>query len=81
MELAEILSHKQKLFARMPYHEGVAHLQIGKLILIDARHLIDHRTFQMNHLVVRQHQNEIFTGGIGHAEGHLIVVIFAEIGI
>ena len=35
----------------------------------------------MNHFVVGQHQDEILTGGVGHAEGHLVVVKFAEIRV
>lgn len=45
VELAEILSHKQQLFAGMAQHEGVACLQVGEFVLVDAGHLIDHRAF------------------------------------
>ena len=81
MPLGEILAHEEKLLARMSQHEGVSCLQVGELVLIDARHLVDHRTLQVNHLIVGEHQNVVFAGHIGDAEGHLIVVELAEIGI
>ena len=45
VKLAEILSHEQKLLARMSQHEGVAGFQIGKFITKEAGHFVDHGTF------------------------------------
>ena len=36
-ELAEFLSHKQKFFAGMSHHKGIAGLQVGKFIGADSR--------------------------------------------
>ena len=76
MELSKVLSHKEKLLSWMSYHKGVSGLQIGKFVLIAARHLVDHGTFQVYYLVMGENENEVFAGGIGKAEGHLIVVEF-----
>ena len=50
--LREILPHKQQLLARMSEHVCVAALQIGKFVIIKARHLVDHRTLQMDNLIM-----------------------------
>ena len=81
LELSKILSHKEQLLTRMPHHKGISHLEIGKLIVIQARHLTYHGAFQMHHLIVGQHQNVILTVGVGHGKGHKIVRPVAEIGV
>ena len=81
MELTEILSHEQKLLARMTEHEEIAALQILELIRQLARHFIDHGALEMHHLIVGQHQNKLLRCRIAHAEGHLVVVALSEIGI
>ena len=45
VELAEILSHEEKLFARMPQHKGVTGFQVCKFISEETRHLVDHGAF------------------------------------
>ena len=35
----------------------------------------------MDDLVVREHQNEVFAGAVGDAEGHFVVVKFTEIRV
>src|SRR5699024_8588592 len=50
--LSEILSHEEKLFARMAGHKGVAYHQVAELIIIQSRHLFDHGTFQMHNFVM-----------------------------
>ena len=77
LELSEILSHKQKLLARMSEHEGISGFQVFKLIVIQSRHLVDHRAFQMNYFIMRQHQHIFFTECIGHGESHLVMIVFA----
>ena len=68
MELTEILSHEEKFLARMSEHESVADFQVGKFILVFAWHFVDHRAFEVDDLVVREHQNEVFAGAVGDAE-------------
>ncbi len=81
LELCKILSHKQKLFTRMPEHKGIGHFQIRKLVVVKPRHLINHRTFQMHHLIMGQNQNIVLTVGIGHGKGHEVMGSFAEIRV
>ena len=52
MELPEILAHEQKLLAGMAQHKGVACFQVGELIFIFAGHLVNHRAFQVDNLIV-----------------------------
>ena len=66
----------------MSHHKTVCRPQVRKLVLKRlSRHLIDQGTFSVNHLVVREDENEIFTVGVNHAEGQLIVVVAPEIWI
>ena len=65
----------------MPHHEGISGLQIRKLILVLARHLIEHRTFQVHDLIMRQHKYIFFRICIGHGKRHFIVIITAEIRV
>lgn len=80
-ELSEILSHEQKFFARVPEHESIAYHQVLEFFLQIARHFVDHRAFQVDNLIVREHQNVVLGKCIGHAEGHLVMVVFAEVWI
>ena len=45
VKLAEILTHEQKLFARMSHHESVSYFQIGEFIVVKPGHLVDHGAF------------------------------------
>ena len=77
-KLRKILSHKQKLLSGMSDHKRISGFQIGKLIKSEPRHLIDHRTFQMYDLIMRQYENIILTVRIFHRECHHIVRILSE---
>ena len=79
--LAEVLSHEQQFLAGMADHIGISCLQVFKFVLTQAGHLVDHRTLQMNHFVMRKDQDKVLAVGIGYGEGHLIMVIFSEIRI
>ena len=81
MILAEILSHKQELFAGMADHKGIAGLEVGKFVLRESGHFIDHGTLKVYDLIVGQRQDIVFAGEICQAEGHLVMVVFPEIGI
>ncbi|EJX05502.1 hypothetical protein EVA_06390 [gut metagenome] len=80
-KLSKLLSHKQKLLARMAKHKGVGCFQVLKFIIQLPRHFVQHRTFQVYHLIMGDHQNVFLTVGICHGEGHLIMIEFTEIGI
>ena len=79
--LAEVLSHKQQFLSRMADHIGIACLQVLELVLSKTRHLIDHRAFQMDNLVMRKDQDKVLAVSVSNREGHLIMVIFSEIRI
>ena len=81
MPLCEFLAHEEQLLAGMTYHVTVAALQVRKLILVDARHLVDHGALEVHHLIVREYQDIVLARKIGETEGHLIVVVAPEVGI
>ena len=77
-ELCEILSHEQKLLARMGKHESIGCAEICKLELALARHLADHRALSMHDLIVRKGQNKVLAVRIDHTERQLTVVMGTE---
>ena len=77
-QLGEFLSHEQELLARMSHHEGICHLQIGKLIEPKSRHLVEHRALEMHDLVMREHQDIILAVGIFHGKCHHVMRVLAE---
>ena len=79
--LAPLLSHKQKLLARMHGHQAVADTQIAELVFHVARHLIEHGFLQMNNFIMRQHENVALALRIGKAERDLILNILSEIRV
>ena len=82
VHLGEILSHKQQLLSGMARHKAVSRSQIpGLLFQCLPRHLPNHGTFAVDHLVVGEYQHEILAVGVEHGESQLSVVIFAEIGV
>ena len=82
VNLAELLSHKQELLARMTHHKAVGSPKVRKLRLKGiSRHLSRHGTLAVDHLVVGEYQDEILAVGINHAEGQLPVMVAAEVGI
>ena len=54
VEGGELLSHEQKLLARMHHHEAVGRPQIVQLGIPVARHLAHQRGLPMDHLVMGQ---------------------------
>ena len=58
MELTEILSHEEKFLARMSEHESVADFRLANYPRIRPA-FVDHRAFEVDDLVVREHQNEV----------------------
>ena len=65
----------------MRKHIRIACPQVCKFVVVKTRHLIDHGTFQMHYLIMRQYQNELLRERIGHGECHLVVVIASEIRV
>ena len=79
--LREVLTHEEQLLTRVSHHESISCNQVLELIHAYTRHLIDHGTLQMNHFVMREYQNILLILIVGHCEGHLIMVVLAEIRI
>ena len=82
MNLRELLSHEQQLLSRMAHHKTVRSTQVRSLGLqFLSRHLTDHGSLSVDHLVVREHKNKIFAVCVKHAEGQFSVMVLSEIGI
>ena len=66
--LSEILSHKQKLFARVGGHIPIRQPQLCQLLLRCARHFPVHRPLSMYYLVMGKYKYKIFRIVIYHTE-------------
>ena len=80
-ELAEFRAHERELLARMRELIAVERAQCGKLLLIGAVHLVEHRLLAVYDLVVRKREDEVLREGVHHRERQLVVVVFAEVGV
>ena len=56
--------HEKKLLARMGVHPGVKQAQIRKFLPRVARHLVEHRTLAVDHLVVTEDEHEVLMEGV-----------------
>ena len=65
----------------MTEHISISGPQVSVFIRPQAGHFIDHRAFQMHHLIMGQRQNIIFSTVVAHGKGHGIMIVFTEIGI
>ena len=81
MFLTEVLTHEQQLLTGMAHHEGITCLEVGKLVITKAWHLIEHGALEMDDFIVGKNKNELFRICIGHTECHLVVVELTEIWI
>ena len=77
-KLTELLSHEQQLFARMTQHERISCLQIGKLLLVIAGHLIDEAALAVDDFVVADGQHKILAESVEEAESDLAMVASTE---
>ena len=80
-ELAEFAAHKEQLFAGVGHHVAHKGAQPRKFLLIVAGHFIQQRALPVHHLIVGDGQDKVFAEGVHHAEGELIVVVAAEVGV
>ena len=82
MNLRKLLAHKQKLLARMAHHETVCGTQVRSLGLqFFPRHLTDHGSLSVDHLIMREYKNKIFAVCVKHAEGQFSIMVLSEKGI
>ena len=73
--LRKLRTHKEQLLARVRPHKSIESAQVSQLLPAIARHLRDHRSFAMHHLVVREGEQVIFRPGVEDRLGYLVVVI------
>ena len=65
-ELSEFRAHERELLARVRKLIAVERAQRGKLLLIRAVHLVEHRLLAVHDLVVRKREDEVFGKGVHH---------------
>ena len=73
--LSDLATLEEKLLARMCPHPTQEHPEVGCLLPVVARHLVQQRSLAMHHLVVAQDQDEMLMVGIEHREGDLPLMI------
>ena len=77
-KLAEVLAHKEQLFAGMGHHVAKEGAQVREFFLIIAGHLVQQAALAVDDLVVADGQHEVLTERIEEAERDLAVVAGAE---
>ena len=75
--LRNLIAHKKKLLARVAVHIGIQGAQVGVFLPVVAGHFTQERALAVDHLIVRQRKHEILGEGVDHAEGEIIMMIFA----
>ncbi len=75
-ELAKLVTHEHQLFPRMAKHISVSYPEPGKFLPVITWHLADHRAFAVHHLIMGQHQDEIFVHCIHDGEGYQFMMVF-----
>ncbi len=73
--LGDFGAHEVELFARVAVHEAHVGAQVGGLLPLVARHLVEHGVLAVYHLVVRERQDEVLVIVVNHGEGHVVVVV------
>ena len=58
-ELGKFVAHKAELFARVGHHVGVHSPQIAEFLVVLPGHFVDEGGLSMDHLVMRQGENEV----------------------
>ena len=81
LELPVFAAHKQELFPGMRHHKSHKRPEIGELLRVVSRHLVQQRTLPVHHFVVGNGENKIFAERIHHGKRQLIVLIAPEIRI
>ena len=77
--LGVFLAHEQQLLAGMPHHKGIGSPQVlGLLFQGLTRHLANHGTLAVNHLIVGEYQHKILAVGIQHGKCQLPIIVFPE---
>ena len=77
----QLHAHKAQLLARMGHGVGVEAPDAGEFLPRIPRHLAQHGTLHMDHLVVGQRQDIVFGKSVEHGERDVLVVALAEPGV
>lgn len=64
LPLPELTAHEQHLFAGMAVHVAIEQPEVGKSLPHVAGHLVEQRSFAVDHFVMREGQDEILTEGV-----------------
>ena len=80
-QLGKLLTHEEKLLARMSHHERIAGFQICIFIKSKSRHLIDHGALQMHNLIMGKYKDIVLAVSVGTCERHHVVGVLSEIWI
>ena len=72
--LPEFAAHEQTLLGRKRVLVTVECPEIGELLPLVSRHLVDQRTLPVNHLIVGKRENEVLVIGVEHAERQVVLV-------
>jgi hypothetical protein len=71
--LSDFRTHKQQLLAGMRPHQREKCARVGELPPFVTGHFAEQRSLTVNHLIMRNRQNEILGEGVEQAEGDLVV--------
>ena len=73
--LGKFVPHEQQFLARECPHPAVVGAQVSEFLPCVARHPIENRFFTVDHFIMRQRQDEVFSVVVEHPEGQFIVMI------
>src|SRR5574340_489226 len=79
--LAQLSSHKEKLFTRMTPHITKKSSQIRKTLPEITRHFINEGSLHMYDFIVRKWQNKVLRVGVHEREGNVIMLVSSMNGI
>ena len=77
-ELTEFAAHEQQLLAGVRHHVAEERTHSCEFFFVIARHFVYQRALAVNHLVMRNRQNEILGKRIEKRECQAVVIIFSE---
>ena len=73
--LGKFVPHEQQFLARECPHPAVVGAQVSEFLPCVARHPVENRFFTVDHFIMRQRQDEVFSVVVEHPEGQFIVMI------
>ena len=74
LPLTELAAHEQHLFPGMAVHVSIEQPEIGKALPHITGHLVEQRSFAVDHFVMREGKDKILTEGVEQAKRDLILM-------